>query len=117
MPAMADCIFCKIAAGTIPAKLVHEDESVVAFRDLNPQAPVHVLVIPRKHVATVNDLEAADAELVGKMALAAQKVAKAEAVADSGYRLVLNTNAQAGQSVFHIHMHLLGGRYLGWPPG
>ena len=114
---MADCIFCKIAAGTIPAKLVHQDDTVVAFRDLNPQAPVHVLVIPKKHVATVNDLDASDAELVGKMVLVAQQVAKAEAVAESGYRLVLNTNAQAGQSVFHIPLHLLGGRYLGWPPG
>lgn len=114
---MPDCIFCKIAAGTIPARLVHQDDTVVAFRDLNPQAPVHVLVIPKKHVATVNDLDAGDAELVGKMVLVAQQVAKTEAVAESGYRLVLNTNAQAGQSVFHIHLHLLGGRYLGWPPG
>ena len=114
---MPDCIFCKIAAGTIPAKLVHQDDTVVAFRDLNPQAPVHVLVIPKKHVATVNDLDAGDAALVGKMVLAAQAIAKAEAIAESGYRLVLNTNAQAGQSVFHIHLHVLGGRYLGWPPG
>lgn len=114
---MADCIFCKIAAGTIPAKLVHEDPAVVAFRDLNPQAPVHVLVIPKKHVATVNDLDPGDAELVGRMVLVAQQVAKAEAIADSGFRLVMNTNAQAGQSVFHIHLHLLGGRYMGWPPG
>jgi histidine triad (HIT) family protein len=114
---MADCLFCKIAAGTIPAKLVHQDESIVAFRDLNPQAPVHILVIPRKHVATVNDLDDADAELVGKMVVVARDLAKAEAVAASGFRLVMNTNAQAGQSVFHIHMHLLGGRFLGWPPG
>ena len=112
-----DCIFCKIAAGTLPAKLVHEDEEVVAFRDLNPQAPVHVLVIPRRHIATVNDLQAADAGLVGKLFLVAQKVAKAEAVGEPGYRLVMNTNAQAGQSVFHIHLHLLGGRPMGWPPG
>lgn len=112
-----DCIFCKIAAGDIPAKLVHEDEDVVAFRDLNPQAPVHVLVIPRRHIATVNDLQAADAELVGKLFLVAQKVARAEVVAEPGYRLVMNTNAQAGQSVFHIHLHLLGGRPMGWPPG
>ena len=112
-----DCIFCKIAAGTLPAKLVHEDEEVVAFRDLNPQAPVHVLVIPRRHIATVNDLQAADAELVGKLFLVAQKVARAEVVAEPGYRLVMNTNAQAGQSVFHIHLHLLGGRPMGWPPG
>jgi len=117
MPAMADCIFCKIAAGTIPAKLVHEDDDVVAFRDLNPQAPVHVLVIPRKHIATVNDLQADDAALVGKMFLVAQSVSNAEAVSEAGYRLVMNTNAQAGQSVFHIHLHLLGGRPMGWPPG
>ena len=114
---MAECIFCKIAAGTVPSKIVHEDDDLVAFRDLNPQAPVHVLIIPRKHVAGVNDLEPSDAALVGKMFMAAKSIAKAEAVATSGYRLVMNTNAGAGQSVFHVHLHLLGGRPMGWPPG
>lgn len=114
---MADCIFCKIIAGTIPARIVYQDDAVLAFRDLNPQAPVHVLVIPRKHIATVNDLEADDAELIGKLFVAAREIAKDETVATPGYRLVMNTNAGAGQSVFHIHLHLLGGRPMGWPPG
>ena len=114
---MAECLFCKIAAGTVPAKIVHQDDAVIAFRDLRPQAPVHVLVIPRRHIATVNDLEGPDADLVGRLFLVARQIAKAEAIAESGYRLVMNTNAQAGQSVLHIHLHLMGGRYMGWPPG
>jgi len=111
-----DCIFCKIAAKDIPAEIVHEDADLVAFRDLNPQAPTHVLVIPRKHIPTVNDLEPGDAELVGKLFLAAKEIAAAEGLPE-GYRLVMNCGEAAGQSVWHIHLHLLGGRPLRWPPG
>lgn len=114
---MTECIFCRIAAGEIPADLVYEDEAVVAFRDLNPQAPTHILIIPRRHIATTNDLTPEDAELVGKLVLVAKQVAAKEGIAEDGYRLVLNCNAGAGQTVFHIHLHLLGGRALGWPPG
>ena len=112
-----DCIFCRIAAGTLPARIVYQNEDVVAFHDLNPQAPTHILVIPRMHIATVNELEAQDAALVGKLFLAAQKISRDHDFSESGYRLVMNTNRDAGQSVFHIHLHLLAGRHLGWPPG
>ena len=114
---MSECIFCKIAEGGIPADIVYQDDQVVAFRDLNPQAPVHVLVIPRRHIATTNDLTEADAELVGRMYLAAKQVAADEGIAERGYRTLINCNAEAGQTVFHIHLHLLGGRPMGWPPG
>ena len=116
---MADqsCIFCRIAAGEIPAKIVRQDEDTIAFRDLNPQAPTHVLVIPRRHVPTVNVLEPADAALMGKLFLAAKEIARDEGVAGSGYRMVVNAGPNAGQSVDHIHMHVLGGRGLAWPPG
>ena len=114
---MTDCIFCKIVSGDIPADIVYQDEDVVAFRDLNPQAPTHILVIPRKHIATTNDIQPEDAELVGKMHLAAKQIARDEGIAESGYRTVLNCNAAAGQTVFHIHLHVMGGRPMGWPPG
>ena len=114
---MDDCLFCKIASGEISTDLVYETESVLVFRDINPQAPLHVLVIPRKHISTANDVAAEDAGLVGEMVLAAQQVAAAEGYAESGYRLVMNCNADAGQTVFHIHLHLLAGRSLTWPPG
>ncbi len=114
---MTDCIFCKIAAGEIETDFVYEDDQVVAFRDLNPQAPTHVLVIPRAHIATTNDLTAENAELVGRMTLAAKQVAEQDGIAERGYRTVLNCNPEAGQSVFHIHLHVLGGRPMGWPPG
>ena len=116
---MADqsCIFCRIAAGEIPAKIVRQDEDTIAFRDLNPQAPTHVLVIPRRHVPTVNVLEPADAALMGKLFLAAKEIARDEGVAGSGYRMVVNAGPNAGQSVDHIHLHVLGGRGLAWPPG
>lgn len=114
---MSDCIFCKIISGDIPGDIVYQDDDVLAFRDLNPQAPTHVLVIPRKHIATTNDLQPEDAQLVGKMLLAARHVAKEDGIAESGYRTVLNCNEGAGQSVFHIHLHLLGGRQMTWPPG
>lgn len=113
----SDCIFCKIAAGEMSADMVREDDRVVAFRDVNPQAPTHILVIPRKHIPSVNRLDDADASLVGDLYLAARDIAAEEGVADDGYRLVMNTGEGAGQSVFHIHLHLLGGRALGWPPG
>jgi histidine triad (HIT) family protein len=113
---MADqCLFCRIVRREIPATLVVETEDCVAFRDINPQAPVHVLVVPREHVSSLND--AADPHLVGRLALVAAEIARKEGIADSGYRTVINTNADAGQTVFHIHLHLLGGRRLGWPPG
>ena len=114
---MSECIFCKIAEGGIPAEVVYEDDDLVAFRDLNPQAPTHVLVIPRKHIPTTNDLTDEDARLMGKLVLAARDIAQQEGIAEAGYRTVLNCNAAAGQTVFHIHLHLLGGRPMGWPPG
>jgi histidine triad (HIT) family protein len=114
---MADCIFCKIARREIQAMVVHETDEIMAFRDINPQAPVHVLVIPKKHYASVNDFTDADQALIGKMALAAKNIAKQEKLADRGYRLVWNCGADGGQSVAHVHLHLLGGRALGWPPG
>ena len=114
---MADCIFCKMARGEIKPDIVYEDDEVLAFRDMNPQAPTHFLVIPRRHIATTNDLEPGDAELVGKLYLAARQVATAEGVAERGYRMVMNCNPEAGQSVYHLHLHLLGGRAMGWPPG
>jgi histidine triad (HIT) family protein len=109
------CLFCRILAGEIPAKLVAETEDCVAFRDIDPKAPVHVLVVPRRHIASLD--ETTDAETIGRMALLAAKIARDEGIAASGYRTVMNTNADAGQSVLHLHMHLLGGRKLGWPPG
>jgi histidine triad (HIT) family protein len=111
----ADCLFCKIVRGEIPAKLVHESDDCVAFRDIDPKAPVHVLVIPREHVSSLN--EARDAAMVGRLALVAAEIARSEGIADAGYRTVINTNRDAGQTVFHIHLHLLGGRALSWPPG
>jgi histidine triad (HIT) family protein len=114
---MSDCIFCKIIAGEIPATIVHETDDVLAFRDLGPQAPTHVLVIPKRHIATINDMQDSDAELVGKLYLAAQKVAADEGISESGYRTVMNCNKGAGQTVFHMHLHVLGGRPMTWPPG
>ena len=111
----ASCIFCRIARGEIPSKLAHEDKDVVAFHDIDPKAPVHVLIIPREHVASLDT--ATDAALVGRLALLAAEIARSEGIADSGYRTVFNTNSDAGQTVHHIHLHLLGGRKLRWPPG
>ncbi len=112
---MSDCLFCKIAAGEIPSATVAATDAFVAFRDISPQAPVHVLAIPRRHVASLNDAD--DAQLIGGLVLFARDVAHAEGLADDGYRVVINTNAGAGQTVFHIHAHLLGGRAMRWPPG
>ncbi|MFZ0789883.1 MAG: histidine triad nucleotide-binding protein [Chromatiaceae bacterium] len=114
---MTDTIFGKIARGEIPADLVYEDEDVVAFRDLSPQAPTHVLVVPRKPIPTLNDAGPEDAELIGKLFLAAARVAQEAGIAERGYRTVVNCNAAAGQTVFHLHVHLLGGRPMQWPPG
>jgi len=114
---MSDCLFCKIVARTIPAALVYEDELVVAFDDINPQAPTHTLVIPRKHVASIAELQDSDVALLGRLLLAGNKIARQKGIADAGYRFVVNTGANGGQSVFHLHLHLLGGRHMGWPPG
>ena len=110
-----NCLFCRIVRKEIPAKIVAETEDCVAFRDINPQAPVHILIVPRAHIPTVKD--AKDPSVVGKLTQLAADLAQREGVADSGYRLVINTNADAGQTVFHLHMHLLGGRHMAWPPG
>ena len=114
---MSDCLFCKFVSGEIQPDVVYDDDDVLAFRDVNPQAPTHILVIPKRHISTLNDLESNDAELMGKLYLAAQKVAQDEGIAEPGYRTLINCNAEAGQTVFHIHLHLLGGRSMGWPPG
>jgi len=114
---VADCLFCRIVAGQIPATIVYQNDDVVAFRDITPQAPAHVLVVPRRHVASLNDLGPDDDALVGQMVRAAAAIAKDQGHADRGYRTVFNCNADAGQTVFHIHLHLLGGRKMAWPPG
>lgn len=114
---MNDCLFCKMVAGEIKSNMVLETEDLIAFRDINPQAATHVLIVPRKHISTVNDLAEVDAVLIGKLVLAARKIAAMEGITESGYRLVMNCNAGAGQTVFHIHLHLLGGRHMAWPPG
>lgn len=112
-----ECLFCKITAGEIDADVVWSDDRALAFRDINPKAPTHVLVIPRKHIATINDLETGDAADVGRLFLAAAEIAKDEGLSEKGYRVTMNCMEGAGQSVFHIHLHLLGGRPLKWPPG
>jgi histidine triad (HIT) family protein len=114
---MSDCLFCKIAEGKIPAKLVHQDQDTVAFEDINPQAPLHVLVIPRRHVATMNDLGPDHDQVMGKLYRVAATIAKERGVAESGWRAVMNANRQGGQLVFHVHLHVLGGRQMLWPPG
>lgn len=113
----ADCLFCKIAAKQIPTTVVHETEQTLAFEDLHPQAPCHVLVIPKEHIATANDIAPEQEALVGQLFTAAQEVARKKGCYDSGYRLVMNCGESAGQSVWHIHLHVLGGRPLDWPPG
>jgi histidine triad (HIT) family protein len=110
-----DCLFCRIVRKEIPVTLVAEDEHSIAFRDINPQAPVHVLVIPRAHVVSLD--KADDAAMIGRLSLMAAEIARAEGVSASGYRTVMNTNSAAGQTVFHVHLHLLGGRSMHWPPG
>lgn len=110
-----DCLFCRIVRKEISVPLVHESPDCIAFRDINPQAPVHILVIPRDHVASLNN--ANDAAMIGSLSLVAAQIAEREGIAASGYRTVVNTNGDAGQTVFHLHLHLLGGRPLSWPPG
>jgi histidine triad (HIT) family protein len=114
---MSDCLFCKMVSGEIQPDTIYEDDEVLGFRDLNPQAPTHVLVVPKTHISTINDLEDNHSALVGRLFLAAKKIAADEGIADDGYRTVMNCNAGAGQTVFHIHLHVLGGRPMGWPPG
>ena len=114
---MADCLFCKIVTGDIPAELVAESSRTIAFRDINPQAPTHVLVIPRDHHADLAALATADASLLAELAAQAHRVAAAEGIAADGYRVVFNTGSRAGQTVFHVHAHVLGGRDMTWPPG
>lgn len=113
---MSETIFTKIINKEIPADIVYEDELCLAFRDINPQAPVHLLIIPKQPIATINDIEAADRELIGHLFLTAGKIAKELGIADDGYRTVMNCNSDGGQEVFHLHLHLLGGKPLGWPP-
>lgn len=114
---MPDCLFCKIVSGAIPGSIVYRDEHLVAFKDINPQAPMHVLIVPRRHIATLNDLAPEDDALVGEMVRRAGAIAREHGYADRGYRTVFNCNAEAGQTVFHIHLHVLGGRAMTWPPG
>lgn len=113
---MADCLFCKILDKQIPAKIVFEDDELIAIQDIHPQAPVHLLLLPKRHIERVADVRESDIELLGKMILQAKRLAEAQKV-DEGFRLVFNSGPQAGQSVFHIHLHLLGGRRMSWPPG
>ena len=114
---MAECLFCKIITREIPASIVYEDDRVLAFNDINPQAPTHVLVVPKRHIASLNDLSADDDQIVGELARRAAAIATERGISAGGYRTVFNTNRDAGQTVFHIHLHLLGGRVMRWPPG
>ncbi len=114
---MDDCLFCKMASGEIQPDVLYENDDVLAFRDINPQAPFHALIIPKRHISTLNDLEVDDAELIGKLFLAARHVAGQAGIAEEGYRTLINCNEAGGQVVFHVHLHLLGGRRMGWPPG
>jgi histidine triad (HIT) family protein len=114
---MPDCIFCRIVKRDIPASIVYEDDELLAFSDLNPQAPVHILIVPKRHIATLNDLSKTDDALMGALVRRAAAIAAERGIAASGYRTVLNCNADGGQTVFHVHLHLLGGRPMAWPPG
>ena len=114
---MTDCLFCKMVNGAIPPYTVYEDDDVLAFNDINPQAPVHILIIPKKHIATLNEAEDSDTLVLGKLNQVAAKLAKQGDYADAGYRVVMNCNEAGGQAVYHIHLHLLAGRQMSWPPG
>ena len=114
---MADCLFCKIIERTIPASIVYEDERVLAFNDINPQAPTHVLVIPKRHISSLNDIGTEDDQILGELVRRAAAIAKERGLSPGGFRAVFNTNRDAGQTVFHVHLHLLGGRAMHWPPG
>ncbi len=112
-----DCLFCKLVNGDIPATILYQDDDVIAFEDIAPQAPTHFLVIPKKHITTLNDITLEDAPVIGKLPLVAAQVAKEKGIAEDGYRVVMNCNEMGGQTVYHIHMHVLGGRNMTWPPG
>ncbi len=112
-----DCLFCKLVNGDIPATILYQDDDVIAFEDIAPQAPTHFLVIPKKHITTLNDITLEDAPVIGKLPLVAAQVAKEKSIAEDGYRVVMNCNEMGGQTVYHIHMHVLGGRNMTWPPG
>ncbi|HAT1884151.1 TPA: histidine triad nucleotide-binding protein [Legionella pneumophila] len=112
-----NCLFCKIVQGEIPATIVFEDKNIMAFRDIRPQAPTHLLIIPKRHIATINDVNDDDSELLANILIRAKKLARAEGLNEMGYRLVFNVNSGGGQEVYHIHLHLLGGRQMTWPPG
>jgi len=114
---MPDCVFCKVVNREIPASIVYEDDRLIAFNDINPQSPTHILIVPKRHIATLNDLQPADDALVGEMVRRAGAIAQERGISTAGFRTVFNTNREAGQTVFHIHLHLIGGRTLGWPPG
>lgn len=114
---MPPCIFCQIIAGHLPAEVVYQDEHITAFRDIHPKAPVHILIIPNRHIESINELQPEDATLMGQLFLVARQLAEQEGIKDSGYRLVINTGPHGGQTVFHLHVHLLGKRHLTWPPG
>ena len=114
---MNECLFCKMVSGAIPCDKVYENEYVLAFRDIDPKAPTHILIIPKKHITTLNEINENDQDLLGELLLTAKKIAKDEGIDTSGYRTVFNCNSDGGQTVFHIHMHLLGGRQMAWPPG
>ena len=114
---MENCLFCGIIEKTIPTKIVYEDENIIAFNDISPQAPTHILIIPKEHIDTINNIEFNHKELIGEMMLVAKKLAKETNIADDGYRLIFNCNNNGGQAVYHIHLHLLGGRQMKWPPG
>ena len=114
---MNECLFCKMVSGVIPCDKVHENEHVLAFRDIDPKAPTHILIIPKKHITTLNEINKSDQDLLGELLLTAKKIAKDEGINTSGYRTVFNCNSDGGQTIFHIHMHLLGGRPMAWPPG
>ena len=114
---MTDCLFCKIIDGDIPGDIVYENDKVLAFKDINPIAPVHILVIPKEHIATLNDLEEKHTQTMGELFLAAKKIASEKGFSESGYRTVFNCNKDAQQTVFHIHLHLIAGRQMSWPPG
>lgn len=114
---MTDCLFCKMVSGEIPPDIVYEDDDVLAFNDINPQAPTHILIIPKKHISTLNDADESDTAVLGKLNLVAAQLAGKLGFAEAGYRVVMNCNAAGGQAVYHIHLHLLGGRSMSWPPG
>jgi histidine triad (HIT) family protein len=114
---MNECLFCKMVSGDIPCEKVYENELILSFRDIDPKAPTHILIIPKKHIETLNEIDENDQNLLGELLLTAKKIAKDEGIDASGYRTVFNCNADGGQTVFHIHMHLLGGRLMAWPPG